>query len=108
MKKPWKSSTRKIQKLALLGFVISLVSCKKFDWQPEPWVGDALKNQLVKYTGETMPVSSNEFSKMTCFDAKNIAELKTAIDRVNTSKTKKASDGVFSSLTKRIIKAKLK
>lgn len=71
-------------------------------------MGDPLNLRLVKYDGTFISVESNEFSKMTCFDPDNIAELKTAIDKVNTSKTKSASDGVFESLTKRVLKAKLK
>ena len=71
--------------------VISLIvscstSCKKFDWDPKPYVGDHDNQQLVDFNNVTVKCDQPAFSTFTCFDSNNMAELKTAIEEVNMSK----------------------
>ena len=101
---------RKIRKNVLLicaiGLIASCSSCKKFNWSPEPWVGDSTNHQLVKYTGETVKCDQPAFDKFTCFDENNIAELKAEIDNINNKKVKKAILLKLSRFYKRQIDAK--
>jgi len=74
-------------------------SCKKFDWDPKPYVGDSTKQQLINFNGETVRCDQPEFDTFTCFDPVNIADLKTAIDKVNmTKKQRKKVNKLFNKI----------
>lgn len=81
---------RRIQKLGPLVFGIFLVSCssacKKFDWDPRPYAGVSDIQAVMNEKGETVRCDQPAFDEMTCFDAANIAELKSAIDQIQNKK----------------------
>ena len=84
---------KRIQKLGPLVLGIFLVSCstacKKFNWEPRPYVGVSDMQLLINEKGETIQCDQPAFDEMTCFDPENIAELKTAIDEVKNKKLRK-------------------
>lgn len=81
-----KKTLLNVLNVCVIFLAVSCASCKKFEWDPKPYSGDSKHSQLVYYTGETVKCNQPLFDEMTCFDADNIAELKTAIDKVNMSK----------------------
>lgn len=94
---------RKIQKNVLGVFAICLIasscaSCKSFKWDARPYVGDSIEQQLINSKGEEIRCDQPAFDEMTCFDAENIAELKTAIDQVNNKKLRKKLQSSFSKI----------
>jgi len=101
---------KKILKSGLNVCVISLLvacsSCQQdFDWVPKPWVGDSKKQQLVDFNNVTVKCNQPAFDKFTCFDADNIAELKTAIDKVNLSEDDRKS---INKLFERVMRLKVR
>lgn len=71
-----------------LGLMLFVTSCNSFNWEPRPYVGDSITQSLVNSEGEVIQCSQPAFDEMTCFDAENIAELKTAIDEVKDEELK--------------------
>jgi len=72
--------------IALVVFVGCSSGCRRFKWTAKPWSGDSKHQQLVNPEDVKIKCDQPAFDKMTCFDADNMAELKTAIDRVKMSK----------------------
>ncbi len=92
-------SRKSVQRPALVilsVLFVSCSSCKKFDWEPRPYVGDSPNLQLVNEFGENIKCDQPAFDEMTCFDAENIAELKSAIDQVKDSKLRRKLQKSFS------------
>lgn len=85
-------------------FLVSCgTSCKgDFDWKPDPYRGDSVDQTLTNAEGVVVSCSQPTFDEFTCFDAQNIADLKTAIDKVEGIKKKdkkrilKGIDTIFS------------
>lgn len=85
---------RKTPLNALNAFLICLIasscaSCREFKWEARPYVGDSKNSQIMNRESEVIRCDEPRFDEMTCFDAENIAELKTAIDQVNNKKLRK-------------------
>ena len=83
---------KKILRLGLNVCAIFLIvscgtGCKSFDWDPQPYSGDSINQELVKYDGAVIKCSQPLFDEMTCFDSQNMADLKTAIDKINMKKS---------------------
>jgi len=93
---------RKILKLELLVFVIFLTSCGKFNWTPRPYVGVSDFQIVQNEDGDIISCSEPLFDEMTCFDAENIAELKTAIDQVKDKKLRHKLQSKFKYLTPKV------
>lgn len=85
-----------LKNLILLSvLLVSATSCGDFDWEPRPYVGDSKTSSIVNAEGETITCSQPLFDTITCFDAENIAELKSAIDQVNNKKAQKKLEEKF-------------
>ena len=98
---------KKILKYALnVLLIFSIVSCssacKKFDWEAKPYVGDSKNKQLINSSGEVVMCDQPSFDTYTCFDADNLAELKTAIGDVKMSKKiRERINSVFESVIRK-------
>jgi hypothetical protein len=86
---------RLLLKTLLLGPMLLLISCGKFNWDPRPYVGDSASQSLVNGQGETISCNEPMFDQMTCFDPMNIAELKTAIDSIKNDKRRIEAQSTF-------------
>ena len=82
-----------MRKLGLVVLVIFLTvscsSCRDFEWEARPYVGDSTSQSLINGNGESVRCDEPAFDEMTAFDADNMAELIAAIDQVNMSKKSK-------------------
>ena len=81
----------KILKNALVVSAICLSTSCKFSWDPNPYVGDPTKNQIIRENGETIKCDQPIMKKITCFDEDDISDLISEIDRIN-SKEKDNED----------------
>ena len=79
--------------------VICLVSsCGTFDWEPNPYTGNSLKQELVREDGSTISCAEPAFDRIVAFDEEDISALKTAIDQVKNKKLRKRLSNKFSKL----------
>lgn len=87
-----------LKKLILLSvLLVSATSCGDFDWEPRPYVGDSETSTVVNAEGQSVRCDAPDFNEFTCFDAENIAELKSAIDQVNNKSVRKLLKKKFDS-----------
>lgn len=86
------------KKILLSVLLVSAISCGKFDWEPRPYVGDSETSSVFNAEGQSIRCDEPLFNTITCFDAENIAELKSAIDQVNNKKVRKKLQKKFKSL----------
>lgn len=91
-----KKRTLKLGRLLFVTFLVSCASCRRFEWNPRPFVGDSQNEFIINAEGKTISCSEPEFDTFTCFDPANIAELKFAIDRVRSNKDRKRLKKAFS------------
>lgn len=84
--------------LLFVTFLVSCSSCKRFNWEARPYVGDSTNLELVNAEGETVRCDQPAFETFTCFDAENLSELKTAIDRINSKKLREKLQEKYNNL----------
>lgn len=78
---------QKLVPAALVIFLtVSCSSCKDFDWEARPYIGDSKQERIVNAQGEAIMCDQPVFDTFTCFDQDNIAELIAAIDQLKLSK----------------------
>jgi len=75
--------------IVLLTIFLITSSCKSFRWEAKPYSADYQTQSIYRTANEDeVSCSQPRFNEFTCFDAQNIADLKTAIERVNGIKKK--------------------
>lgn len=84
--------------LLFVTFLVSCSSCKRFNWDARPYVGNSVDQELVNAEGETVRCDQPAFDSFTCFDPENLAELKTAIDRINSKKLREKLQRKYNNL----------
>lgn len=72
--------------LAICLIAVSCSSCRDFDWEARPYIGDSKQERIVNTQGESVMCDQPVFDTFTCFDEDNIAELIAAIDGLKLSK----------------------
>lgn len=93
--------------LSVIFLTTSCASCnKEFKWEPRPYVGDSIGEQIVNGEGEVIACSEPRFDTYTCFDSKNIAELRTAISRVEDKRVREKLQKALKDADSKVWRAK--